>query len=54
MNLAWTHAGLPTISLPTGTSDGGLPLGTQLTGGWQRDEQLLGFAAIIESSVGDG
>jgi Asp-tRNA(Asn)/Glu-tRNA(Gln) amidotransferase A subunit family amidase len=53
MNLAWTHAGLPTISLPTGTSDAGLPLGTQLTGGWQRDEQLLGFAAIVESVVGD-
>jgi hypothetical protein len=24
-----------------------------LTGGWQRDEQLLGFAAIVESVVGD-
>ncbi len=54
MNLPWTHAGLPTLSIPTGRSAGGLPLGTQLTGGWQRDEQLLGFAAIIESAVGDG
>lgn len=54
MNLPWTHAGLPTISLPTGRSDGGLPLGTQLAGGWQQDEQLLGFAAKIESIVGDG
>ena len=54
MNLPWTHAGLPTLSLPTGRSSGGLPLGTQLTGGWQRDEQLLGYAAIIESSVGEG
>ncbi len=51
LNLPWTHAGLPTLSLPTGRSDGGLPLGTQLTGGWQQDEQLLEYAASIESIV---
>jgi len=54
MNLPWTHAGLPTLSLPTGLSADGLPLGTQLTGKWQRDEQLLEYAAIIESIVGKG
>jgi len=53
MNLPWTHAGLPTISLPTGRSEDGLPLGTQLAGGWQRDGQLLGFAAMIETIVGE-
>jgi len=54
MNLPWTHAGLPTLSLPTGRSSDGLPLGTQLTGGWQRDEQLLAFAAMIESIMVEG
>jgi len=54
MNLPWTHAGLPTLSLPTGRSANGLPLGTQLTGGWQRDEQLLAFGAALESIVGEG
>jgi len=45
MNLPWTHAGLPTVSLPAGFSDQGLPLGLQLTGRWYRDEQLLHWAA---------
>jgi len=54
MNLPWTHAGLPTLSLPTGRSPDGLPLGTQLIGKWQRDEQLLEHATILESIVGDG
>ncbi|MGH2620028.1 MAG: amidase family protein, partial [Anaerolineales bacterium] len=54
MNLPWTHAGLPTLSLPSGRSPRGLPLGTQLIGGWQRDEQLLAFAARLEPIMGDG
>jgi Asp-tRNA(Asn)/Glu-tRNA(Gln) amidotransferase A subunit family amidase len=48
MNLAWTHAGLPTLGLPTGRSADGLPLGTQLIGGWRGDEQLLAHAARLE------
>jgi Asp-tRNA(Asn)/Glu-tRNA(Gln) amidotransferase A subunit family amidase len=45
MNLPWTHAGLPIVSLPAGFSDQGLPLGLQLTGRWYQDEQLLRWAA---------
>lgn len=53
MNLPWTHSGLPTITLPTGRSESGLPLGTQLTGAWKKDEQLLAYAAQIESVGGE-
>ncbi|NUM43192.1 MAG: amidase [Anaerolineales bacterium] len=44
MNLPWTHAGLPTLTLPTGKNSKGLPLGLQLTSGWYKDEQLLHWA----------
>jgi len=41
MNLPWTHAGFPTLCLPAGTNDAGLPLGLQLAGRFHTDEQLL-------------
>ena len=52
MNLPWTHAGLPTINLPTGLSADGLPLGLQLAGGFYRDEQLFADALQVEAAVG--
>lgn len=48
MNLPWTHAGLPTISLPSGQTTDGLPLGLQVVGRWYEDEMLLDWAADIE------
>lgn len=48
MNLPWTHAGLPTITLTSGWSEQGLPYGIQLTAAWGRDEQLLAFALGVE------
>jgi Asp-tRNA(Asn)/Glu-tRNA(Gln) amidotransferase A subunit family amidase len=50
MNIPWTHAGLPAISLPAGESEG-LPLGLQLAARWREDELLLAFAAEIESAL---
>jgi len=44
MNLPWTHAGLPSITLPAGRAAKGLPLGLQLVAAFDRDEQLLGWA----------
>ena len=41
MNLPWTHAGLPALSLPAGRAKNGMPLGLQCVAGWQQDEELL-------------
>jgi Asp-tRNA(Asn)/Glu-tRNA(Gln) amidotransferase A subunit family amidase len=51
MNLPWTHAGLPALNLPTGTSAGGLPLGMQITGHWYEDEKLLEWSAVLEKAL---
>ena len=48
MNLPWTHAGLPAISLPAGRGTLGLPIGLQLVGRFGTDERLLSWAATLE------
>jgi Asp-tRNA(Asn)/Glu-tRNA(Gln) amidotransferase A subunit family amidase len=48
MNLPWTHAGLPTLTLPAGKNKAGLPLGLQLAGRWFGDEAMLSFACQLE------
>ncbi len=48
MNLPWTHAGLPALSLPGGTADDGLPLGVQCVAGYGRDEALLEWGLEME------
>jgi Asp-tRNA(Asn)/Glu-tRNA(Gln) amidotransferase A subunit family amidase len=52
MNLPWTHAGLPAISLPSGINSEGLPLGLQVVGRWMDDEVLLDWAGRIEGFMG--
>ena len=52
MNLPWTHAGMPVISLPYGEVEG-LPLGLQLVGRFGRDEALLGQAVQVESALAE-
>jgi Asp-tRNA(Asn)/Glu-tRNA(Gln) amidotransferase A subunit family amidase len=47
MNLPWTHAGLPTLSLPAGRAENGLPLGLQCVGAFMADEQLVAWAADL-------
>ncbi|MCB0192722.1 MAG: amidase [Anaerolineae bacterium] len=49
MNLPWTYAGVPAINLPSGLGENGLPLGLQLAGRDQGDEQLLAWAESIAS-----
>ncbi len=51
MNLPWTHAGVPTISLPTGTTDDGLPLGLQCAASFGNDENLLMWAQQIADDL---
>lgn len=50
MNAPWTHAGVPTVSLPAGAVDG-LPVGLQLIGRFGADEELVGVAAALERLV---
>jgi Asp-tRNA(Asn)/Glu-tRNA(Gln) amidotransferase A subunit family amidase len=44
MNLPWTHAGLPALTLPAGRAENELPLGLQLVGRFGQDEALVGWA----------
>jgi Asp-tRNA(Asn)/Glu-tRNA(Gln) amidotransferase A subunit family amidase len=50
MQLPWTHAGLPVMTLPWGTAANGLPLGLQLVARFMDDERLLAWAALLEAS----
>jgi Asp-tRNA(Asn)/Glu-tRNA(Gln) amidotransferase A subunit family amidase len=43
MNLPWTHAGMPAITLPAGKAKNGLPLGLQFVGPFGEDERLLAW-----------
>lgn len=51
MNLPWTYAGAPVITVPAGTGPNGLPLGLQLAADCNRDEQLVHWAAQISQAL---
>lgn len=48
MNLPWTYAGLPTLTIPTRSDGGGLPMALQLAGRWLEDERLIQSGQAIE------
>jgi Asp-tRNA(Asn)/Glu-tRNA(Gln) amidotransferase A subunit family amidase len=52
MNLPWTHAGLPTVGLPTSRIDG-LPFGLQFAGRFGADERLLAWAEELADVARD-
>lgn len=52
MNLIWTYAGLPTLTLPAALDGQGLPLGIQLTGTRMQDAALLAAGVVVESGLG--
>ena len=47
MNLPWTHAGMPAISLPAGRAKNGLPLGLQFVAPFGADEQLVAWSQLL-------
>ncbi len=51
MNLPWTQAGLPALTLPCGVEADGLPLGLQLVARWYDDERLLAWAMLAERAL---
>jgi Asp-tRNA(Asn)/Glu-tRNA(Gln) amidotransferase A subunit family amidase len=48
MNLPWTQACMPAVSLPAGRNADGLPLGLQVASVMGDDEDLLHWAADLE------
>jgi Asp-tRNA(Asn)/Glu-tRNA(Gln) amidotransferase A subunit family amidase len=49
----WSMCGLPTISIPAGTAENGLPLAVQLVGQRAGDRQLLGITQWAQKILGD-
>jgi Asp-tRNA(Asn)/Glu-tRNA(Gln) amidotransferase A subunit family amidase len=47
MNLPWTHAGMPVITLPAGRAKNGLPLGLQFIAPFGADELLLAWCQAL-------
>jgi aspartyl-tRNA(Asn)/glutamyl-tRNA(Gln) amidotransferase subunit A len=41
-------AGLPTLSVPCGLGESGLPVGFQIAGAPGRDAEILGIGALVE------
>jgi Asp-tRNA(Asn)/Glu-tRNA(Gln) amidotransferase A subunit family amidase len=50
MNLPWTHAGLPTVTIPAGISQRGLPLGLQFITSFMDDEKLMAWAKQLTAA----
>ena len=50
MNLPWTHAGMPSLTVPAGAIEG-LPLGLQVAARFGQDERLLAWAAEMEVAL---
>lgn len=51
MNLPWTHAGLPVLTVPAGIAANGLPLGLQVTARFGDDEWLCAFASELQFAL---
>ncbi|MCE7982106.1 MAG: amidase [Caldilinea sp. CFX5] len=47
LNLPWTHAGLPAVTIPAGRAENGLPLGLQLVASFGADELLLAWSRAM-------
>ncbi len=53
MNLPWTNTGLPSVNIPAGKAQNGLPLGLQLIAPYMGDELLLSWAKGVANVFPD-
>ncbi len=53
MNLPWTHAGMPAMTIPSGRAEMGLPLGLQFVAPLGADEQLLAYVQQLAGLLDD-
>lgn len=51
MNLPWTHAGVPTVTVPASRTDEGLPIGLQCATRFGDDERLLWWCRQIQAAL---
>lgn len=51
MNLPWTHAGMPVITLPAGRAENGLPFGLQFVASFGADEYLLAWSHVLADRI---
>ncbi|MCB0128589.1 MAG: amidase, partial [Caldilineaceae bacterium] len=51
LNLPWTHAGMPAVTIPVRHEHGVLPLGLQLIARFGADEELLTWASMIAPAI---
>jgi aspartyl-tRNA(Asn)/glutamyl-tRNA(Gln) amidotransferase subunit A len=51
MNTVGSLLGLPTVSVPMGFVDSGLPAGFSITGRWMDDARVLAAAALYQSGT---
>ena len=53
MNLPWTHAGLPALTVPAGFDADNLPYGLQCVAAFGADERLLAWAGPLADALHD-
>lgn len=51
-NRLWTLMGSPCVNVPGLVDAGGLPLGVQIVGGFDRDQRTLAAALFVERAIG--
>jgi aspartyl-tRNA(Asn)/glutamyl-tRNA(Gln) amidotransferase subunit A len=50
-NVPWSFTGFPTVNIPSGLNEEGLPLGAQLVGRPYSEVNLLGIASWCEKAL---
>lgn len=52
MNLPWTYAGVPTVTIPAGKTRNGLPMALQFANGYMEDEKLIKIVSMLKKQMG--